>query len=186
MSETENCCKAILNLENILYDSTGTYERETVFRNFSTVFIVMGCLTVLFLAVAFYFFRLRHDIALRARSSKLMIICLSLLFIDSMGQTLTYGAVITSPAVRCKLEIFICQLGFYGATTVYLVRMFRIERVYRSYTEYIQKQIESERAKDISRKTFQKKTQSGISGESLDYLLTQQSSSDKETDDSMN
>jgi len=103
----------------------------------------LGSLTVFYAGAFFYLFHLRNIMAFKARSPVLIFIGVLLIYLDSIGTTLVFSNNASTKEWNrmCNMNIFVQQTIFFGAMSIYFIRMYRIYKVYRNYTTYLQEEV---------------------------------------------
>lgn len=88
---------------------------------------------VFYLVPLITFYRKRETIALKARSPKLIFICILLLCGDSLSNTFIFLTDIEKQNLTCDLSITTTVCFYFGVLAVYFLRMHRVEQVYLCY-----------------------------------------------------
>lgn len=104
---------------------------------------MIGVIFIFYLVPLIHFYRARETIALKARSPKLMFICIVLLCGDSISNTVIFLSPISNSGEICDLSIATTVCFYFGVLAVYYLRMHRVEQVYLCYNQYLKQQIES-------------------------------------------
>lgn len=143
-------------LQDLTSSSDSKWEDGYVFKDGGPWEWTAFCaVSLFFLGLFAYLYSLRNNTAFKARSPKMIFICIALFYIDSMLNTLIYSSKTTADHwnIMCNVDIFVCQVVFYGAAVLYWIRMYRIYRVYQSYNGYLSEQLSKEKIADDRRRS---------------------------------
>ena len=101
---------------------------------------MIGFLSVLYSAAAFYFYKQRDKVSFLTRSPLSVTVSLFLLGTDSILNTVIYSGWHLGESVfhwQCDLGIICAVVGQFGFMLATGLRMFRISKVYNTYLSYL-------------------------------------------------
>ena len=126
----------------IQYDSTD-YSYIIFGNHVMGKYIAIGLILICYSIPLIFFWRIRHSVALKARSPLLILLALLFLCADSVSNTYIFSGFAADNDWRttCSVSVMCTTVFFFGVLLVYYLRMHRIEQVFSCYQQYLEQQL---------------------------------------------